>query len=231
MNRLVADDQVETNGITIKDSHAFPLALRSVATIISYVFHPLFIPVYVTWLLVRVQFYVFSGFDEWNKTVVLIQSFVWYTFFPIVSTLLLKKLDFISSIHLKTQRDRIIPFIVCGIFYFWGWYVSHNLPDYPHEIVSFELAIFLASSLGLIANTYMKISMHAIAVGLMSTFVLMLGLSGGVNFGLYISIVLLVSGLVCTARLIASDHTQTEIYTGLFVGMVSQLIAYLFSSW
>ena len=216
--------------ITVKEAPEFPLALRSAATVISYIFHPLFIPVYVTWLLVRVQFYVFSGFDEWNKTVVLIQSFVWYTFFPIVSTLLLKRLDFISSIQLKTQKDRIIPYIVCGIFYFWGWYVSHNLPDYPHEIVSFELAIFLASSLGLIINSYLKLSMHAIAVGLMATFVMMLGLSGAVNFGLYISIVLLVSGLVCTARLITSDHTPIEIYAGLFVGIISQLVAFLFSN-
>lgn len=230
MNRLVADGHVEAKGIKIQDSPGFPLALRSAATIISYVFHPLFIPVYVTWLLVRVQFYVFSGFDEWNKTLVLIQSFEWYTFFPLVSTLLLRKLDFISSIQLKTQRDRIIPYIVCGIFYFWGWYVSHNLPEYPHEIVSFELAIFLASSIGLMANIYMKISMHTIAVGLMATFVMMLGLSSAVSFGLFISIVLLVTGLVGTARMIVSDHTQKEIYAGLFVGIVSQLIASFFSN-
>ena len=91
-----------------------------------------------------------------------------YTFFPLVSVLLMKALKFISSIQLKTQRDRIIPYVVCMIYYWWMWYVLHNQPQYPNEFVQLSLAIFLASIGGLIANISMKVSMHAIAAGIMA---------------------------------------------------------------
>jgi membrane-associated HD superfamily phosphohydrolase len=63
------------------------------------------------------------------------------------------------------------------------------------------------------------------AVGAMATFILILALQGTVSSGIYISAVLLITGLVCTARLVVSDHTNKEIYTGLFIGIASMLLA------
>jgi hypothetical protein len=105
------------------------------------------------------------SFTEWEKTIFVARFGVMYTFFPLVSVLLMKALKFISSIELKTQRDRIIPYVVCMIYYWWMWYVLHNQPQYPNEFVQLSLAIFLASIGGLIANISMKVSMHAIAAG------------------------------------------------------------------
>jgi hypothetical protein len=172
---------------------------------------------------------VFAGFPSWRKTLVLLQAVGMYGLFPLVTVLLLKALNFIDSIYLKTQRDRIIPYIACGIWYFWLWYVWKNLPEYPKEVVILSMAIFLSSVAGLMANIYMKISMHAIAMGVMIAFILILGLTQSVSFGLYSSLAFLVAGLVCTARFIVSDHSQKEIYSGLLAGIVSFLIAAWFS--
>jgi hypothetical protein len=46
---------------------------------------------------------------------------------------------------------------------------------------------------------------------------------------LAISISVLLTGIVCTSRLLVSDHTNTEIYAGLFVGILCQLIGYWFA--
>src|SRR5260370_2922369 len=100
-----------------------------------------------------------------------------YIMFLLVSVLLMKALGFISSIHLKTQRDRIIPYIVCMIYYWWMWYVLHNQPEFPKQCVILSFAIFLASIGGLMANINMKVSMHAIAAGVMASFVMFLGFS------------------------------------------------------
>jgi len=72
-------------------------------------------------------------------------------------------------------------------------------------------------------NIYMKVSMHAISMGVMLTCVITLGLAS-TGFGIYIGVALLIAGLVCTARLIASNHTQREVYTGLIIGILSQII-------
>ena len=72
-------------------------------------------------------------------------------------------------------------------------------------------------------NIIMKISMHAISVGILLMFMGIMASSQGGNYSLYFSITILIAGLVCTARLVVSDHTQREIYLGLVIGAVSML--------
>jgi hypothetical protein len=40
-----------------------------------------------------------------------------------------------------------------------------------------------------------------------------------------IAFVLLSTGIVCTSRLIISDHTEKDIYSGLAIGLLAQFIA------
>jgi hypothetical protein len=96
--------------------------------------------------------------------------------------------------------------VACGIWYFWIWYVWRNLPDYPREAIVFAL-LFYRFFYRLIANIYMKVSMHAISMGVMATFILLLAFSQPISFGVYISLALLIAGLVCYSRFIVSDHT------------------------
>src|SRR5213075_3238609 len=80
-----------------------PLAVRLAAKIISYIFHPVFVPVYIVLFLVYVHPWIFAGFSDLDKTRTVIMAFVMYTFFPVVTVLLLKALKFITSFHLVTQ--------------------------------------------------------------------------------------------------------------------------------
>jgi hypothetical protein len=115
------------------------------------------------------------------------------------------------------------------IYYWWMWYVLHNQPQYSNEFVILSLAIFLASIGGLMANISMKISMHAMAAGIMVAFVMMVGFSQDISFGGYIAISIFLTGAICTARLINGDHTIKEVYWGLFIGILSLLIAIYFA--
>lgn len=206
--------------------NSFHPVIRAAAKLISYVFHPLFIPVYVGWFFIYVA-QLFPERSGWQKTLLLITFFINYTLLPLVTLLLARGLGFVQSIYLQSQRDRIIPFIATGVFYFWIWYVFRNQKS-PDEVVMFALAVFLASSAGLIANIYLKISMHMLAVGVVFTLFLIMGLTSTLNFGGYLSLILLLAGLVATARLVNGDHNPVEVYAGFFVGAVCQLIAYVF---
>jgi hypothetical protein len=214
-----------TNGLEKRELPNQPEVLKFAAKIISWIFHPVFIPVYVLIFLLREQSYLFVALTGGKKTLTVIQFAVMYALFPVVTALLLKALGFIGSIYMKTQKDRIIPYVICMIYYFWVWYVIKNQSIYPDELVQFTLSVFISSVLGLMSNAYMKISMHAMAVGAMATFILILAFQGTVSSGIYIAAVLLITGLVCTARLVVSDHTTKEIYTGLFIGVASMLLA------
>jgi hypothetical protein len=94
--------------------------------------------------------------------------------------------------------------------------------------VKFALAIWISVSLALMANIIMKVSLHAISMGVIMTFILILAFTQPLNFGIYISVALFITGLVCTSRFIVSDHTPKEVYGGLAVGVVSMLAASVF---
>ena len=205
-----------------------PTILRIIARIISYIFHPLFIPVYISWVILKTQSTVLSAIPYSNIQFYIPRYILLYTFFPLISVLLLKAVGFISSIHLKTQKDRIIPYIICMIYYWWSWHLFDNQPEYTQLNVIISFAIFIASIGGLMANIYMKVSMHTIAAGVMAAFIMLLGYSQE-NFGAYISISILLAGIICTARFIDSDHTAKEIYVGLVLGILSLIVAVKFA--
>jgi hypothetical protein len=211
--------------ITMEDVR-FHSIIRFIAKVISYIFHPLFLPVYLGYFFIYIL-RLFPEQDAWHQTVLLLTFFLNYTLLPAVSLLLLKGLGFVSSIYLNTQKDRIIPFVITGIFYFWVWWVFKNM-HYPDEIQMFGLAAFITSSAGLIANSFFKISMHALSLGVITALMMIISFDFSTNFGPYLIITFLVTGLVCTSRLVNTDHTPFEVYAGLFVGMLCQLIAWHF---
>ncbi len=203
-------------------------AVRLMAKIISYIFHPVFVPVYIVLFMVFLHPYMFVGLSAGDRSRVVIMAILMFAFFPIITVLLLKALDFIQSVFLSTQKDRIIPLVACGIWYFWIWYVWRNQAGYPAAAVQLTLAVWISVSLALLANIIMKISLHTISMGVMLTFIINLAFTEPLNYGLYLAIALFITGLVCTARFIASDHTPKEIYGGLVLGIGSMLLAIVF---
>lgn len=225
---FIVDEKNQLKELRNTDFPPQPSAVRLAAKIISYIFHPVFVPLYIVLFMVYLHPWIFAGFSDMDKTRTVMMAALMFTFFPIVTVLLLKALKFINTFHLTTQKDRIIPLVACGIWYFWIWYVWRNLPDYPKPAIQLALAIWISASLGLMANIIMKVSLHAISMGVMLTFILLLAFSQPLNFGIYISVTLLITGAVCTSRFIVSDHFPKEIYGGLFVGIISMLAASLF---
>ena len=218
---LAVDD---TNQLTeAYDQETQPKLIRWAAQFFSYLFHPLFIPVYVTLFLVTEHPYLFPGFNPWRKLTTVLQVFINCSFLPLVSILLLLALKFIKSIHLRTRQDRIIPYAICMIFYFWNWYAFKN-NFAPDPLVDFMLATFITSIAGFMANIYIKISMHTMAAGVAVAFVAGMAMSESVNYTLFLSITLLIAGLVGTSRL--KGHSPTEIYAGFVVGILAQVIAF-----
>lgn len=210
---------------TIKKDPIFGPALRFPATIISYVFHPVFIPLYAIAFLVFIHPGYFAGFSVQEKYQVLLITALNTLFFPLLTIGLLKALGFIQSVFLRTQRDRIIPYIAVGIFYFWTFIVFKEQESFPPVLPSFMLGVFLASSAALIANIYFKVSMHAIGMGGWLGVFIIISNTHSMLMTWPMSVVIFITGLVCTSRLLVSDHTQKELYGGLAIGLLMQWVS------
>ncbi|MCW3092647.1 MAG: hypothetical protein JWP81_3716 [Ferruginibacter sp.] len=218
------NQDVAIKEISSKAVNTYGPALRFFAQLFSYVFHPLFIPLYVTWFLAFVSPAYFTGFSEFGKKSVLIQVVLNAIGYPAISILLLKRLGFIESVFLRTQRDRIIPYITSMIFYFWTQYVLRELPYVPRILVAFMFGVFISTSAALIANIYYKISMHAIGMGGLLGLFLVIMQQNTILMTWPLCLAFLLAGIVCTSRLIVSDHRPKEIYAGLLVGLACQWV-------
>jgi len=198
--------------------------LRWAAQFFSYCFHPIFIPLYATWFLVFIHPSLFVGYSTEGKIWMLVRVGYTMVFFPLITVLLLRALGFISSFYLETQRDRIIPYIASGIFFFWAYLVFRNQPEIPGVLTAFTFGVFLSSSAALMANIYIKISMHAIGMGGLTGLLILMSFNDSMLMTVPISIGVLMTGVVCTSRLLVSNHKTMEIYSGLLLGFCCQLI-------
>jgi hypothetical protein len=202
--------------------------LKWPASAISYIFHPLFIPTYVFLFLLKAFPYEFADITDWQLQMKLFGVFWLTAFFPAFAVFLLWRLKFSDSIFLRTQKERIVPYVITMFFYWWMYYLSRNFQDQPIVLRFFFMGIFIATVFGLILNNYFKISLHAMGIGGATTAIILFSIYYHLNFGAVISLSILLCGIVCTSRFLVSDHTNKEIYAGLAVGIGCQLLAYWF---
>lgn len=213
-----------TTATTEKHSPLLTIA----AKVISYVFHPLFIPTYVFLFLIYQVPFEFAGITEYQLQLRLFSIFWLTAFFPAFAVFLLWRLKFSDSIFLRTQKERIIPYIITMFFYWWMYFLSRNFTDQPVVLKFFYMGIFMSTVAGLILNNYFKISLHGMAVGGALAAIILFAMYYRLPLGLYMSVAALLTGIVCTSRFLVSDHTNAEVYSGLAVGISCQWVAYYF---
>ncbi|PZP50452.1 MAG: hypothetical protein DI598_05580 [Pseudopedobacter saltans] len=200
--------------------------LKMMAKLLSFVFHPLFIPIYVfVWMYFRFPTQ-FAGMDQHTFNIRAFGVFWTTAFFPDFVVFILWRLKMISSIKMESSKERIIPYVATMFFYWWMWYLSRNFTDQALALKFFYFGIFLATVPGLILNNFFKISMHGMAMGGLLAAVLLTIYSYHIYLGLDVAVVTIIAGLVLTARLSLGAHNSFEVYTGFFVGVLCQLIAY-----
>ncbi|PWV53774.1 phosphatase PAP2 family protein [Chitinophaga sp. S165] len=221
---------IPTTDDSRQEKPVFSPALRKAAEVISYLSHPLFLPILVTMFLANAMPEYFVLFKQDSVRFAFDKLFIRVLFstlfLPLFVVALCKALGFVTSFQLRSQKDRIIPYIACTTFYFWTYFAFKREAVAPPFFNAFFLGIFLAIVIGMVANTYVKISMHTIGWGGVVGFLLMLMIGMNMNISLVLMVAFLITGVVGTARLLLGAHTPAEIYAGFILGIISQLIAY-----
>ena len=203
--------------------HSTPV--RWFAQIVSYIFHPLFIPVYITLFVLYIHPLLFAGYTDQMKIRLAATIFVNLTFLPAATVFLCWRLKFISNVYMDTQKERIIPLAAAMIFYFWCWFVLKTNGGIPEMFRQFLLGSFITIIGAWLANIAFKVSLHALAMGGLFCFLLLLTFSVEGSSAQYLATGVVIAGLVCSARLVVSSHRPFDVYAGFFIGVLSQLLA------
>jgi len=214
----------------LKNENARPKTLRVLATVVSYLCHPVFFPLAMAFVLYKLAPVLFTGVAPKQLGLWFISIGVTAVFFPLFSIGLMKPLGFISSFHMPTARERTIPLMGTMIFYFWVSHVFNSMPGVPVPLVFkvFLLGNFWGIILLFLANIFTKVSMHTAAAGGMIGVIIVLMISGTVNMAIPLIAVIAIAGIIGAARMILGAHQRGDIWLGYAIGIVVQLAAYVF---
>ena len=203
-------------------------SLKIGSTFVSYLFHPLFVGVMMAAYLIFLHPTYFQALDAKSRMMKLLVVINNNVFFPLLVVALLRALGFSQSVLLKTQKERIVPYIASITFFFWTYYVFRNQPEVPRVLVNMCRGMFFATATALVLNNYFKISMHGIAVGGMLGMMLVVMVLGELPSIFHVVAAGLITVVVAFARKIVSDHQWFDILAGIVLGLATQLLALWF---
>jgi hypothetical protein len=201
------------------------------ARVISFIFHPLLMATYFFGLL---YFFLPSALFPIAKDrqPVLIVFISLMTFFiPAVGISVLRTFGAISSFTLFDRRERIRPFFLIMIVYLFFTYFFAFKQGFGIEdnLFKFLLIIDLLVIVATAITFYYKVSIHSI--GIMGVLGIVLPLNNMVeNNTLFIPtiVIIIISGLVMSARLQLNSHTTREVWVGALTGFLIGFLGVIF---
>ena len=187
------------------------------ARIISIVFHPVVIPTLGMLLLLNSGFY-FSMLSWEAKRFILLVVFFTTSILPMLTVSILA-LNQRFDINMNKSTDRIIPALSASVFYYIGFVLLGRVSIFP-VLKLFMLASVLVIIVILIVSFKWKISVHMAAMGSLAGTFFALSFRKGINPMYALLIIILVSGLVGTARLALKKHDIWQIVAGFGLGFL-----------
>jgi hypothetical protein len=145
---------------------------------------------------------------------------------PVINIYILYRLNRISSLTLEDRKERTFPYVLTSCFYFGLFYLFLDLSVWP----SIKVLIFgggLSIIFTALINLKYKISAHMVGIGGL------LGSLAVVSFVLkynavpQLSVLVLVAGIIATCRLYLKAHEPRQIYSGFFLGLLTQIAVFI----
>ncbi len=189
----------------------------------SVVFVPLLLPLYGTLFIMISNPYEYS--DWGTNTFALIRVGLLTFFFPAITILLLVALKFVKNVNVYNRDERIIPYIACGFFYIWAFWVYYKEgfdPKITYIILGATIAVFVDFMINILV---IKVSMHTTGAGGLVACLLVLFPYSYIDTLPILLIAIVCAGCVGAARLALKAHTEREIYLGYLTGFFSFMLA------
>jgi membrane-associated phospholipid phosphatase len=194
------------------------------AQAISYIFHPVFVPLIAMYI-----FFNSGSYHTNNPNSDELFRFMYQfaglltVLMPIISLAILVRNNFVSSFSLPKQEERTGPFLITAFYYALFYFLLKKLPPsvISWEFFSMQFGAILVLLVVTLINLKMKISIHAAGyAGLVGIYMALVGNDVILlNHSLMTSLIILV-GIIGTARLSLGAHKPSEIYMGALVGFL-----------
>lgn len=201
--------------------------MTKIASLISYLFHPLLMATYgcllVFFGLTHSMYAIYTPLKiKWIITAIVFS----FTFcVPVLNIIILYKLKYISSFKLETKEERIIPLMLTVFAYFALFYLLKDFQIWP-TIKLLVLGAGISILIATIITIWWQISAHLIGIGGVAGMLLAFIFYLQMPVLIALSAVLLVAGGIGFARLKLHAHNQAQVYVGFGVGCLVQFVLF-----
>ena len=209
----------------ITNEHSSKTALEKAALVVSWIFNP-FMATMAIFVILFTSTYL-RILPVPYKQAAFSMTFNFTAFIPLLTIFIYFKLSKWKLSELNTGRKRFIPYLITLVGHITCIILMHklNLPPYMPGIV---LTATCCLAICILLNLKWKICTHTAASGLLTGFSISFGLMFDFNPLTFISLFILLSGILGSARMIAGRHSLFEIFAGFMVGMFCGINGILF---
>jgi hypothetical protein len=195
--------------------------LKKTLPFFSYLFHPIFIPVYAA------LFYFFwndSYYTNPEKYFALFQIVIITILLPILFFFALRMAGKVDSIMISEISQRKIPLVILCFLTLLLIRKSITIERFP-ELYFFFLAGLLSTIIALALLFFKtKASLHMVAISALTVFVVGLSIHNQTRNIDAIAFLVLMNGIVASSRLEMKAHTPKELVIGFVLGVIPQLL-------
>jgi membrane-associated phospholipid phosphatase len=198
---------------------------KTLAKVISYLFFPVLMPIYGTFMLFNMKLFTYYPTQYVNAARTTI--YIFGIILPCLSFIILKVFKAISDVRVPRKEERILPYICIACCYLYCAYLlfRYAMPMWVIDMVLCVAFVILVES---IVSKFWRISGHATSMGMMAGAIMVAGYCTYTNVTVTLCVFVFLSGIVGTARLYLNRHTHAQLLVGFFFGLLSViLISYL----
>lgn len=192
--------------------------------LVSIVFHPIFMPVFSTWLLFSSHNLLDAYYSSEQHNRIYAVFFITTVLMPAISFTILKYNRLVSSFSMPYRQERFIPYLTTLVYYGVLYYLLRE-SKFPWVFLSALLGSMVVLIIITLLNTRIKISAHAAGIaGVTAVYAALIRhnwVFGGIEI---LALLVVLCGMVSTARLSLQAHRSIEVYLGLLVGFVIEFV-------
>lgn len=199
--------------------------MKKLAQLVSYLFHPILVPLQTVGLYFLIQYYYFTPLE---LSIILSQVAIVTFFIPISIYYLMRSLRILkSSAMVNETKERIVPFAINILLL----YTLKSLVLYNNS--AYELKIYFWGLIGsytlLLLGAFLKqkFSVHTTLLTAGLTFLILLLIHQKTPALILVISCILITGLTASARLFLRAHTSYEVALGGLIGIIPQILCWV----
>ncbi len=196
-----------------------------ISYIVSVIFTPFMVP-FVAFLMIFLFTYL-NIMPISYKLSVLLLVYCFTILFPMLGIYIFQKINGWGIKELKHREKRFIPYGLTILSYA-GCLITMYKIHIPRYMSGIILAVLICMVICTIINIWFKISTHAASGGMMVGGLLSYSFLFQFNPIGWLSVFILLSGMLCSARIILRQHSIMEVFGGFIIGLFCGITGILF---